>query len=317
MHDMNLRHFRSFYEVARAGSFTAGARTLLVSQSALSVQVRSLEEHLGVTLLDRSKGGVTLSDAGRVAFQYAERVFGEIENMVVKLRESEQRVGGNVSVATVNSIGIYVLPRILSAFREHYPEVRIRIDFHEGEGVIERLVAGRSDFAIVPWSRRYNNLDGIRLAQIKMFLVVAPGHPLAAEGRVSPHELERHAFVGYQDGMHTRSMIDAYFRRLGVSIGYGIESANAATIKHMVMAGMGPGVLPEFAVAGELRRGLLIRIEAPLPLMAQEMMLYYQRTRSFAHTRREFIEYLRSWFDPKSRIRTRARQAEPRGGPEA
>jgi len=305
MHTINLRHFHYFYEVARTGSFTAAARSLMVSQSAVSVQVRSLEDDLGEVLFDRRKGGVDLTDAGRVAFQSAERVFGEIEQMLSDLRESERRVAGRVSIATVNSIGIYVLPRILTAFRDQCPEVQVRIDFHEGEGVLDCVLTGRSDFAMVPWSRRYSDLDGIRLAQIKMFLVASPRHPLAGAGRVSPRELERHAFVGYQEGMHTRASIDAYFKRLGVSIEYGIESANAATIKHMVIAGMGLGVLPEYAVAGELRRGLLARIEAPLPLMAQEMMLYYRRNRTFSRTRREFIEYLRGWFDPKSRPRSR------------
>ncbi len=300
----NLRHFHYFYEVARCGSFTRAARELMVSQSALSVQIRALEEDLGVTLFDRHRGGVELTEAGRLVWQCAEHVFGEIERMVARLRETDAPVGGTVSIATVNSIGIYVLPPILRRFRDLRPGVELRVDFHEGEGVVDRVLGDRSDIAIVPWSRRYAGLEGTRLAQVKMFLVAAPDHALASRDRVTPRDLEAHAFVGYQQGMHTRAMIDAYFRRLGVSIAYGIESANAATIKHMVMAGMGLGVLPEYAVSAELRRGQLVRLRAPLPTIVQDMMLYRRRGRSLSQARLDFVDFVTGWFEPRARARS-------------
>ncbi len=307
----NLRHFHYFHEVARCGSFTRAARELMVSQSALSVQIRTLEDDLGVTLFDRHKGGVELTEAGRVAWQCAEHVFGEIERMVGRLRESGPPTGGTVAIATVNSIGIYVLPPVLRRFRDVRPGVDLRVDFQEGERVVDRVLSERSDLAIVPWSGRYAALEGIRLARVKMFVVVSPDHRLAQLERVSPRELEQHPFVGYQQGMHTRAMIDAFFRRLGISIEYGIESANAATIKHMVMAGMGVGVLPEYAVSSELRRGQLVRVRTPMPTISQDMMLYRRRNRTLARASADFVDFVTGWFEP------RARDASRRGGADA
>ena len=296
---INLNHFYYFYEVARHGSFTRAAQNLLVSQSALSVQIRSLEEETGGALFDRRKGGVDLTESGRRAFETAERVFQDIDQLMSELRESERLVKGTVSIGTVNSIGIYLLPRILSRFGDEFPDVHVKVDFQEGEGVVDLLTQGRADFIIVPWNRRYSGLEGVPLTRNKLFLVARPDHPLASGERISPRDLERYPFVGYQEGMYTRSMIDGYFKRMSVSIEYASESSNAATIKHMVLAGMGLGIVPEFAVSGELRRGQLTRVDVPALLLTQEMMLYSRRNHTLSRTAVQFRDFVRSYFARK------------------
>jgi DNA-binding transcriptional LysR family regulator len=301
MQRFNLNHFFYFYEVARHGSFTRAARELMISQSALSVQIRSLEQALGVALFDRRRGGVDVTEAGAQAYPVAERVFTEIDRMVSRLQATERPFAGAVSVATVNSIGIYVLPDILSRFRRAHPDVRVRVDFKEAEAVVDLVTQNRVDFAIVPWQHRYADLEGIRLTQNKMFLVAPPDHPLAGAEAVSPRDLERYPFVGYEEGMHTRAAIDGLFKRLGLSIEYAMESSNAATLKHMVMAGMGLGILPDFAIAAELRRGQLSRLDLPAVTLSREVMLYLRRNRTLSPTRAEFVTFLREYFGPKRR----------------
>lgn len=301
MTPINFNHFYYFYEVARHGSFTAAARELMISQSALSIQIKSFEESLGGALFDRTKSGVQLTDAGHMAFQVAERTFQDIDQLVSDLRATERRFTGAVSVATVNSIGIYVLPETLSAFRAAYPDASVKIDFKEADDVIELVYSGRADFAIIPWSRKYADLHGIVLKPIKMFLVARPDHPLAGEAAVHPRDLERFAFVGYQQGMHTRSMTDALFKRMGIEADYSIESANAATIKHMVMAGMGLAIVPDFAVGGELRRKQLLRIDVPTMTMSQELTVYLRKNRTLSPLRAQFLTFLQEYFSPPDR----------------
>lgn len=296
MTPINFNHFYYFYEVARHGGFTAAARALMISQSALSIQIRNFEESLGGALFDRTRGGVELTDTGQMAYQVAERVFQDIEQLLDDVRESERHFTGEVSVGTVNSIGIYVLPQVLGAFRAAFPDVEVRIDFKDVEGVIDQVVAGRVDFAIIPWHRKYGDLLGIPLQPVKMFLVAHPDHPLAKETRVPPRELGNYPFVGYQQGLHTRTMTDSLFKRIGVEVRYAIESANAATIKHMAMAGMGLAVVPEFAVAGELRRGQLVRIDVPMMTMSQELTVYLRRNRTLSAARAQFLEFLQEYF---------------------
>jgi DNA-binding transcriptional LysR family regulator len=293
---INFNHFYYFYEVARHGGFTAAAAELMISQSALSIQIKSFEESLGATLFDRTRGGVELTDTGQMAYQVAERVFQDVEQLLADVRESGRRFTGAVSVGTVNSIGIYVLPRVLGAFRDAYPEVEVRVDFKPVEGVIRQVESGRVDFAIIPWNRKYGDLLGIPLQPVKMFLVAPPDHPLASRERVPPRELGDYPFVGYEQGLQTRTMTDSLFKRIGVEVSYAIESANAATIKHMVMAGMGLAVIPEFAVHNELRGGDLVRLDVPMMTMSQELTVYLRKNRTLSPARAHFLEFLQEYF---------------------
>ena len=303
MQPFNFNHFYYFYEVARHGSFTGAARDLMVSQSSLSVQVKQLERDLGGPLFDRRKGGVDLTEAGTVAFQVAERVFQEIDRLQSSLRETERMIKGMLSLGTVNSIGIYFLPQVLTAFKAAFPDVEIKIDFKAAERILDHLYSGKIDFAIIPWSRRYPELTGVTITQNKMFLVGPPDHPLANRDDLSPRDLEPHPFVGYEEGMQTRSMIDALFKRMSVSVQYSIESDNSATIKHMVMAGMGLAFLPDIAVASEIRRGQLTRIDVPMMMMSRDIVLYHKANRTLSATGKKFIDFFKDYFAPKTRRR--------------
>jgi len=298
---LNFNHFYYFYEVARHRSITAAARDLMMSQSALSVQIKQLEDEMGGALFDRRKGGVDLTEAGMAAYQVAERVFHELDQLYSTLRESGRQIKGMVSIGTVSSIGIYVLPPILTAFKSTYPEVSFKLDFKESEKVLDVLYSGKVDFAIVPWNRKYSELTGIKLTQNKMFLVGPPDHPLALLETVSPRDLEKYPFVGYEEGMQTRSMIDALLKRMSVSIDYSIESSNSATLKHMVMSGMGLAILPDVVVGPEIRRGQLKRIDVPALAMSRDVVLYYKSNRTLSATREEFVTFIQEYYQSKSR----------------
>lgn len=300
---LNFNHFYYFYEVARHGSFTAAARELMVSQSSLSIQIKQLEQDMGRPLFDRRKGGVDLTDAGASAYQVAERVFHDIDRLQSSLRETERQIKGMISVGTVNSIGIYVLPQMLTAFKAAFPDVKMKIDFKHAEKVLDLLYSGKVDFAIIPWNRKYTDLESVKIARNKMFLVAPPDHPVARMETVSPRDLEAYPFVGYEEGMQTRSMIDALFKRMALSVEYSIESANSATIKHMVMAGMGLAFLPDVAVSPEIRRGQLVRVDVRALMMSRDIVLYYRSNRALSHTREEFVKFLKEYFAPKPRRR--------------
>ncbi len=303
---LNFNHFYYFYEVAKHGSFTAAARDLMVSQSSLSIQIKQLEQAMGAILFDRRRGGVDLTEAGVSAYQVAERAFQDIDQLLSQLRDAERQIHGRVSIGTVNSIGIYVLPKALSAFKDAFPDVNVKVDFTDAASVPDLVYQGKVDFGIIPWNRKYADLTSVQLAKFKMFLVAPPEHPLARKKKgFSPRDLEDYPFVGYEEGMHTRTMIDASFKRLSVAIEYVIESTNTATIKHMVLAGMGLGILPETAVGGEIRRGQLVRIELPALTMGQEIMLYYKSKRSLSPTRERFMTFMQEYFDTKTRPRGR------------
>ena len=288
----NFNHLYYFYVVGRQGSFSDAARELRISQSAVSVQVKQFESSLGHTLFDRVKSGVELTDSGRVVYDYAERIFRDIDQVQLALEEMEHQIRGAIAIGTVNSIGIYMLPELLKDFYETFPEVKVMIDFRRPRDLIDDVAAGRSDFAILTSNRKYAGITSVPLQKTKMFLVAPAGHPLTGTKDVELRDLEQYPFIGYEEGMQTRAAIDSQFRRLGLSIEYSMESSNVATIKHMAMAGLGLAILHEPAVSDEIRRGLLVRLDVPSLYLVQEVTLYYKTNRTLSPTNREFLKFM-------------------------
>lgn len=302
----NFNHLYYFYIVAKCGSFSRAADDLRVSQSSISVQIQQFEKSLGHRFFDRVKTGVTLTEPGHIMFTYADSVFSDVDRLLSSLREMEHTLRGSITVGTVNSIGIYLLPELLKHFSRVHPDVRVGIDFKRPKELVDSVRAGRLDFVVLTSQRRYTGLTGVPLQKNKMFLVAPPEHPLIKQDTISLGDLEGYPFLGFEEGMQTRSMMDALFRRMSLSIEYAMESSNVATIKHMAMAGLGLAILPEPVVAPEIRQGLLVRPDLPSLYLTQEITLYYKTNRAMTAEKREFLKAMQRELDPAATRRSDA-----------
>jgi len=118
---LNFNHLYYFYVVAKRGSFSQAAADLHISQSSISVQIKQFEGALGHTLFNRIKTGVELTESGQILFEYADGVFHDIERIQDALEAVEHQIRGSISLGTVTSIGIYMLPNVLKVFHEEFP----------------------------------------------------------------------------------------------------------------------------------------------------------------------------------------------------
>jgi DNA-binding transcriptional LysR family regulator len=296
---LNFNHLYYFYIVAKRGSFSQAAADLHISQSSISVQIKQFEGALGHTLFNRIKTGVELTDSGQILFEYADDVFHDIERIQDALEAVEHQIRGSIALGTVTSIGIYMLPNVLKVFHREFPEVKISVDVQSPRDLIDSVKLGKTDFAVLPSSREYPELTRIPLKKNKLFLVAPKGHPLAGEGPVSPAELEKYPFLGFDEGTELRVMMDGLFRRMSLSIEYAMASSNVAAVKHMALAGLGLAILPETAVGPEIRQGRLVRLDVPTLYMAQEITLYHKSNRPLTPTRSEFLRVIREEFSGK------------------
>jgi LysR family carnitine catabolism transcriptional activator len=305
---LNFNHLYYFYVVSKAGSFSDAARELNVSQSSISVQIRQFESYLGHKLFNRLKKGVELTESGAVVFQFAEEVFHDVDRIWNDLEAIERQIKGSLAIGTINSFGIYALPGLLKGFTADYPEVKVSVHFGGARALADMLQSGKVDIGIINGGRRYAGLTAVPLRETKLFLVGRPDHPLGTSETVNPRELENHVFIGHAEESEIRMMMDSFFRRMSLSIEYSLESSNVATIKHMVMAGLGLSILPELAVGDEIRDGRLTRIDVQGLYMGQKMTLYYKSNRTLTPTRREFLNFIQREIGAE-----RERGAERRG----
>lgn len=183
---INLRHLRAFVAVARNGSFTRAAEQLLLSQSALTVTVRQLEEDLGAALFNRTTRHVALTAEGENLLAHAERIIGDFDQTLTAIRQSARLGQGQVSVAVLPSVATRLMPPILNGFRAAYPDIRIALHDDNGRGVQRQLHERSAEFGICNVWRRDPELDFTPLTADRFGLVCRRDDPLAAgEGPVN------------------------------------------------------------------------------------------------------------------------------------
>lgn len=288
----NFNHLYYFYRVAVHKSVSKASKELLIAQSALSTQLKQLEESLETTLFNRTKGGMDLTERGDLVFRYAAQIFEMYEEMRRAMVLAEKEVRGPLNVASVASIGIYLLPRILTEYHRRYPDVQINLELHSSNQVMEMLQENQVDMALIAWDRQYPLLKSRVVMQNHLVLVANPKHPLAKKKTPVLEDLQDQKFVGYEVGTPTRLMIDAHFKGLGVPLNYVIESANTATIKQLALAGMGLAFLPQIAVNLEVRQKLLKPLEIPEAQMERPITVYWKERRVLSRPAQKMLELL-------------------------
>jgi DNA-binding transcriptional LysR family regulator len=204
---------------------------------------------------------------------------------------AEREVKGPLSIGSVNSIGIYLLPEILTEFHRTFPDVQIHLEMQSSSEVIELLQENHIEVALIAWNRKYPQLASSFIMQNSLMLVGHPKNPLTRKRGVKPEDLSDQKFIGYEAGTPTRMMIDSAFKNLGMSLSYVLESTNIATIKHLAIEGMGLAFLPEIAVELELKEKTLRPVAIEGISLERPITLYWKERRSLTRPAEEFIRF--------------------------
>ena len=288
----NFNHLYYFYRVAVHKSVSRASKELLIAQSALSTQLKQLEESFETTLFNRTKGGMDLTEDGRLVFEYASRMFGSYDDMKRAMALAEKEVKGPLNIASVNSIGIYWLPAYLTEFHESYPDVRVNLELHSSNRVMELLQENQVDLSLISWNRQYPQLESTVIMQNEMVLVASPKHELARKRKAGFQDLVDQKVIAYEAGTPTRIMMDAHFKNLGSALQYVIEVSHISAMKMLAMAGMGVAFLPRFAVKLELDQKVLKEIDIPEARMERPVTMYWKERRVLTRPAQEFIKFL-------------------------
>lgn len=288
----NFNHLYYFYRVAVHKSVSKASKELLIAQSALSTQLKQLEESLETTLFNRTKGGMDLTERGELVFRFAAQMFETYDEMKRAMILAEREVRGPLNIASVHSIGIYLLPRILTEYHHRYPDVQINLELQASHRVMEMLQENVVDLALIAWHRQYPLLKSRLVLQNHLLLVAHPKHPLARRRHPRMEDLIEHRFIGYEAGTPTRVMIDAHFKNLGIPLDYVIESSNTATIKQLALEGMGLAFLPAIAVDLEIQQKLLRVIDLKEAELDRPITVYWKERRILARPAQKMLEML-------------------------
>src|ERR671929_2198481 len=249
---MELSQLRTFREVAEALSFTRASQKLNMTQSAVSHQIKALEIELGEPLFIRAKRGVRLSDAGKLALEYAARIIEEADALRERVRGRDHEPRGRVRAAAATQAFVHLFARLFESFmREHEG---IELSFRttaSTEQTVADILNGAADVGFASLPVYSPALQVTELFEDELGLVVGARHQLAREREVDLKELKRERFILFEQGASIRRATDAFFKRVELSPDLALESNDTYFIKLMVEHGLGVSVMPSWAVREE------------------------------------------------------------------
>ncbi len=255
---VNLNHLSIFRAVAAAGSVSGGARELHVSQSAVSKQLGEFERTLGVALFQRLPRGMRLTEAGRLLFGYANRLFAIEAEAEQALRDLRRVARGRIAIGASRTIGAYVLPKALAAYRREHPGVELSLQVENTQAIEDKLLAGEIDIGFAEGIERSDVLDYQVFAQDELVLIAAPRHPAIGPKALTLAALAKLPLLMHETGSGTRAVTERALTERGLVVRPAMTLASTEAIKHTVATGAGVAILSALAVRTELRARTLV-----------------------------------------------------------
>jgi LysR family transcriptional regulator, carnitine catabolism transcriptional activator len=284
-----IRHIRGFLAVARLGSFTRAAIELHVSQPALTVQIQQLENTLGVTLLDRNKRKVAVTQAGQDLLAPLERILMDVESIVNTGHDLAELRRGVVTVAVVPSLAATLMPLALCDFCQSYPGVSVRLKDSVGN-LIEMVKSGEVDFGVGGETQRDRAIVTQDLFTEPICVFAPKNHPLANKQVVTLDELVEHPAILPQKHSSLRAILENALEAQKLSIRPLHETSHISTTIGMVNAGLGIAILPLRAIDCFLAKD--IRCIAIKPALERRVVIVSRAGRSFSPAVERLIEIL-------------------------
>lgn len=197
--NITLRQLRAFCDVAQTGSFTIAARRMLLTQSAVSMLVRQLETEFGLALFDRVKRQVHLTETGRQLLPIAERILGDLREVVEGAEDLRALKRGNLRLALPQMLACSWLPPVLARYRAHYPEVAVTVTDTTADRVVETVRQGEAEIGIGPERPTPETVQAELLWQERMYCVIPATHPLAEQDRIDWADVADADWILYSD----------------------------------------------------------------------------------------------------------------------
>ena len=294
---MSDRRLQVFHAVARLLSFTKAAEVLHMTQPAVTFQIRQLEDQFDTRLFDRAHNRVSLTEAGHVAFEYAEIIFEKYSELENAIRDVTGSISGSLTLGASTTISEYMLPALLGDFNAKNPEVLLRLRVSNTEGIVSMVENNVIDLGVVEGPVTNKNLLAEVCRQDDMVVVVPPDHDLAKLKSVTVEKMLEYPFICREEGSGTREVISEHLKAQGVgkhALKSCLELGSPEAIKGAIQAGMGVSVLSSVSLVKELKLGILKTVPLNPPL-SREFSFVRQRQKFRVRTMEELLEFARNY----------------------
>lgn len=257
---ITLRQFQVFGAVAKHLSFTQAAKELHLSQPAVSMQVKQMEEQVGLPLFEQLGKQIFLTEAGQEAYHYSRVIAQQLSEMASVFDELKGAHRGRLTIS-IASTANYFVPSLLGIFHQRFPGATVSLDVTNRETLLQQLTENVVDLVVMGQPPKDLELEAGTFMDNPLVVIAPPEHPLAKVKNIPTKRLEEEVFLTRERGSGTRSAIERFFKQHGVKLTTGMEVASNEAIKQSVQAGLGLGLLSRDTLDMELELGKLVILD--------------------------------------------------------
>jgi len=291
---MNLDTLSLYCDVIRSGSFSLGAASHRISQSAASQAVRQLEDELGAQLIDRTKRPFMVTPEGKKFFDACLSLLDSFEKAKAEITSQRTLVSGAVRVAVIYSVGLHDMGIYSQQFTTRYPQAKIRLAYLHPHEVVDAVINDEADLGVLSFPSPHRSLTIVPWHSEPMVFVCHRSHPFAKRRAISVHDLDGERFAAFDRSLSIRRAIDRSLRQRGVTVNIAMEFDNIETIKHAITLESGVSILPEPSVAREVESGILSAIPIDMPELVRPIGIIHRRQKLLTPTAQSLLEFLKN-----------------------
>jgi len=257
---MNITQLKLFRDIARELSFVKVAQQNHITQPAVSVHIKKLEEVLGKKLFRRTPHNTQLTADGEVILDDVKEILRLCEGLKIRSSYSQGILEGNIRIAAIHSVGMYEIGDFLSSFMKLFPRVHIHLEYRRADEIYRLLGKEVIDIGVVAYPEKRTNIKSTSCGEDVLVLITHPEHKLARRKSILLKHVHNQAFIAFESGIPTREAIDGVFAENKIIVDNRMSNDNIFTLKKAVEAGIGISIVPSNSVNEEVQKGSLVRL---------------------------------------------------------
>ncbi|MEC8824211.1 MAG: LysR family transcriptional regulator [Verrucomicrobiota bacterium] len=290
---MHIETFKVFCDLIETTSFSEAAERNGISQSAVSQQVRALEDRFGVTLVERGRRNFAVTPEGEVFLKAAREILEAYRSIEEELGAMRDIVAGRLTIATVYSIGFHELPPYIEEFRQKFPDVDVQVQYRRSNQVYADVSDNHADLGLVAYPQEKKGVEIEPAWKDRLVIICPPGHPLSERNSIELREINGERFISFEPDLPTRKAIDSMFSQSGIEVKEVVEFDNIETVKRGVLIENAISIVPSDSVRSEVESGTLARTPISGNFVYRPLGIVRRRTKAVTPAMREMISILK------------------------
>lgn len=290
---MHIENFKIFSDLVESQSFSRAAKLNNITQSAVSQQLRAMEKHFNVFIVDRSQKQFRLTREGEKLYSSAKEILHMYEKLCSELLEMKKIISGTIHISTVYSIGLHELPPYVKMFLQEYPSVNIRVEYRRSNLVYEDVIQNATDIGLVAYPSNMRQLEVIPFHEDHLVAICSANSEFATRKEMRIEDFENVNIVGFDKDIPTRKATDQLFKNANLpNIEPVMEFDNIETVKRAVEIDAGLAIVPATTIQQEVAQGTLRKIKIKSKDCKRPLAIIHRKGRVLTPAMKKFIDLL-------------------------